>query len=280
VNKNIAITAVAAFVGGAAVGTGVTFLVVNKRAQRKWEAIANEEIQNVKDTYKLLRKEPPYDNPVTAVKAYIDRVNELQYLSENAEEAAVMAANEAAEEAIDEAEEAVEELKETIDIVEEGHVDEFIVTDEEAEAAQSPVVRNIFDEIRRRSAEIESTHSPEEFDALKARDASGPFKISTEEFMDDENGFSKITITYFDGDDTLVDEREAVIPDIDGTVGRDNLHRFGEDSDSKDTVFVRNEKLRTDFEVVREEGTYTQMVLGLRDFKDDRPKIKKMRDDE
>jgi type IV secretory pathway VirB10-like protein len=282
VNKNV-ITA-AAFAGGVVVGSGVTYLIVhkraNKKAQREWEEFANEEIKNVKDTYKLLRKEPPYDNPATAVKAYIERLDELQYLSEHAEEAAIQAANEAAEEAVEEAEERVEEFVEAVEAYEEEHDSDFIITDEEAEAAQDPVVKNIFDEARRHIAERESARDPETFDALKNRDARAPFHISTDDFMDDENEFSKITITYFEGDDTLIDERESIIPDIDGTVGRDNLHHFGEDSDSKDTVYVRNEKLQTDFEVVREEGTYTQMVLGVRDFKDNRPKIRKMRDDE
>lgn len=279
-NKNIIITAVASAVGGAAVGSAITYRVVHKKAEKKAQAFADEQIQNVKDTYKLLRKEPPYDNPVTAVKAYNDRLDELQYLSSNAEEAAIIAANEAAEEAVEEAKEAVDELVETIDEVEEGHIGEFLVTDEEAEAAQNPVVRNIFDEARRRSAQIEAELGPDQFDALKTRDAQAPFRISTDEFMDDENNFSKITITYFEGDDVLVDERESVIPDIDGVIGRETLQHFGEDSDSKDTVFVRNERLQTDFEVVRETGTYTQMVLGVRDFKDSRPKIRKMRDDD
>lgn len=277
--QNIIIGGVA-FVVGAASGCGITYLVVNKRAQRKWQAISDEEINSVKETYKLLRKEPPYDDPATALKAYGERLDELNYLSGQAEDAAIDAAEEAVEQAEEQLVEAVETLEETLT---EATTDELLTVNEDPDFVppeERPVIRNIFEEARRVREEREAVRDPDAFDALKVGDRREPYLISEDEFHDDANEFSKITITYFEGDDTLCDDREQVIYDVDNVIGRDNLHHFGEDSNDKDIVFVRNEKMESDFEVVREEGSYTKIVLGVRDYENDRPRNRKMRDDE
>ena len=54
-----------------------------------------------------------------------------------------------------------------------------------------------------------------------------------------------------------------MIDDINGTVGQDNMKRFGHGCDDPNVVFIRNEKLATDFEVLRHNGSYAEEVLGL-----------------
>jgi len=109
-----------------------------------------------------------------------------------------------------------------------------------------------------------------------------PYVVSLAEFTNDEEDFDKITITYFETDDTLIDERDETLG-IENSVGQANLLRFGVGSESPDVVYIRNETLKIDFEVCRNLGSYTQTVLGIpewnsKDIAQPKPRVKKMRD--
>lgn len=108
-------------------------------------------------------------------------------------------------------------------------------------------------------------------------DPDHPYVISFEEFMADEPEYTKVNVTYFEEDDCLCDDREEILPDIEGTVGSDALTRFGFRSDSRDIVYVRNEKMGVDFEVARDPRSYQEIVMGIRP---EGKKIRKMRDDD
>lgn len=106
-------------------------------------------------------------------------------------------------------------------------------------------------------------------------DNKQPYVISLEEYekddtVYDEDGeafhtkiFDKINLTYYEGDDTLILDQNGDVLNIEETVGNDALNRFGEYE--KDTVYVRNENLGADYEVVREHGSYSKEVLGFDD---------------
>lgn len=109
--------------------------------------------------------------------------------------------------------------------------------------------------------ESEARIIPEE---LSMPDNMDPHVISYDSFMgDDYDHFDKISITYFQEDDTLMDEREEVIPDIENLLGADTTSRFGELSQDPDQVYVRVGKLRSDYEVTRDKRSYQEVVLGL-----------------
>lgn len=96
------------------------------------------------------------------------------------------------------------------------------------------------------------------------RDPHGPYVISIDEYMEDDpdSPFSKSELTYFEGDNVLIDEREQ-IADIEKTIGSNNLDRWGEGTTDADQVYIRNERLEVDFEVTRDENTYSRAVLGI-----------------
>lgn len=71
------------------------------------------------------------------------------------------------------------------------------------------------------------------------------------------------TLIYYEEDDTLATERDEVIYNVKGVVGPDALNRFGDMSGDKDTVIVRNERLKIDYEIRKEEGSYKELVLGI-----------------
>lgn len=97
---------------------------------------------------------------------------------------------------------------------------------------------------------------------LRARDPEVPYIIHQDEFNESEAGYSKVTYTYYAGDDVLCDEDGRPLPHAQEVVGKDNL-RFGHGSDDIDVVFVRNQKLELEMEICRSPASYEEEVLGL-----------------
>jgi hypothetical protein len=85
---------------------------------------------------------------------------------------------------------------------------------------------------------------------------SPPFVISKAVYAWDDEGehYEKITLTYFPRDRVLLDDDEDPIEDVAAIVGWRSLSQFGGESEDPDVVFVRNRRLQTDFEVVKEDG--------------------------
>lgn len=93
--------------------------------------------------------------------------------------------------------------------------------------------------------------------------------------------------TYYEEDDTLADEGDDIVKDIDGTVGPDALVSFGVGSGDPDVVFVRNPKNGNDYEICRMKKKYSVVVLGMADPDTKKAtrrattrKVKKLDDDE
>lgn len=83
-----------------------------------------------------------------------------------------------------------------------------------------------------------------------------PYVIEPEEFGE-EDGYKVKSLTYY-ADGVLTDERDKVINDVDSLVGLDSLNHFGEYQD--DSVFVRNDGLRTDFEILADTRNYSDVI--------------------
>ena len=97
-----------------------------------------------------------------------------------------------------------------------------------------------------------------------ARDTeNGIYVIDIDEFMNSEVGYTEVTLTYFAGDNVLVNEQEMPVEDVAATVGKDNLAYFGYRSKDPKVVYIRNNVLQLDFEVVRSEGKYSEEVAGF-----------------
>jgi hypothetical protein len=90
---------------------------------------------------------------------------------------------------------------------------------------------------------------------LANRTRDTPHILRFEEYREDYNGFNKVELTYYAGDNTLVDEREDML-DIDETIGAHNLSRFGQWTDEMHVLYVRNHVSQTDYEITRSEGRF------------------------
>lgn len=114
--------------------------------------------------------------------------------------------------------------------------------------------------------------------ALEERLENGgehPYVISHVEFMENDPDHEQESLTYFEGDDILCDEKdESLEPRY--TVGEDVFAKFGYGSNDNNVVYVRNEKLGIDYEILRSRGKYTREVLGVMD-EDEIPRRKNRR---
>jgi hypothetical protein len=240
--------AVVLVIGGAAIGSGVTALILKK----KYVARAEEEIASVRDAYlkRLNEMEAEFDQ---------ERKNEgkppLAPVERHAEEVEVpmervVPTNETLRKAYHKMSvpnpETVEGLKET---------NEALGYSRKEDEVKEPVARVVV-----RSEEA---------------DADTPFVIPVQAYMDNEELFDQFVLTYYVGDNTLIyEDSDRVVEDVDQTVGFHNLHNFGVESGNDDTVYVRNPKKQTEYEILRDEGKYSEDTLGV-DTWDNSPEPKK-----
>lgn len=81
-----------------------------------------------------------------------------------------------------------------------------------------------------------------------------PYVISPDEFGELDN-YRRFSLTYY-LDGIIEDEDHDIVEDADEIIGVDPADHFGEYEE--DSVFVRNEYLRSDFEILRDPRTYEE----------------------
>lgn len=242
--------AVVLVVGGILVGGGMGYLIAQHRLEALYRKRADIEIQSVKEAYKRRYKEAPYSDPASAVAELISTP-------------AIV-------------------IEETVDIEYENIVEVEGYTEEPKQPRTFTALEG---EIPRRNERQRSTKVYEEIPVedlvMPEPDPDNPYLITVDQFMDDYENFDKISIVYYEGDDTLADERDQIIPDVERLVGQANLTKFGHASGDKNIVYIRNERIRADLEVAREEDGYAHMVLGMDERflqHEEKPHPRKMRD--
>lgn len=88
---------------------------------------------------------------------------------------------------------------------------------------------------------------------------NGPYVITPTEFADGNYDHDIYCLTYYSDGVLSNDWYEEL--DVDETIGLDSLEHFGDHAE--DVVHVRNERLRADYEVVRDYRTYAEMVAAI-----------------
>lgn len=87
--------------------------------------------------------------------------------------------------------------------------------------------------------------------------------LTKNEFFLNEVGHEQEQLTYYEDDDVLATNKDEIVTDVVVQVGSDCLTKFGYGSEDNDTVYVRNESWNTDYEIIRTDGKYSEIVLGL-----------------
>ena len=111
---------------------------------------------------------------------------------------------------------------------------------------ETPQVSNIFEDPWDYAVEI------------KKRQHDVPYIIHYDEFQQNEPENEQVTYTYYELDDVLADIRDTEIDDMDAVIGLGNLGRWGHGSNDENIVYVRNEYLSLDVEIVRDRGSFAE----------------------
>lgn len=93
-----------------------------------------------------------------------------------------------------------------------------------------------------------------------SRSPDKPYVIHKDEFYAEELDYTQTTLTYYAGDNIMVDEDDSPIYNHDTITGP---LPFGHGSGSKTVVHIRNDKLKAEYEVIFDPGLYSVEVLGL-----------------
>jgi hypothetical protein len=269
--KDIALTAAGLVVGGF-----VGYVVAGKRIEKRVQAHLDELDAVYEDSLARIQKVGQYE---TAEKAAAVLVPE-EALGLNTEEAGEDESDFAAwnQKVIEDEETALDEQRVPKHLVEDyTETPENLADDEDPAAAKN--LAEFVDRYRDRPIEnFSGVNFPGKKDDdedeedepvssvpgfVTVRDPHGPYVISIDEYMDDNHPFTKIELTYFDGDDTLIDSMSNIVSEIDETVGRKNLSKWGEGTTAPDQVYIRNERLEADIELTKDDQTYTRVILGI-----------------
>ena len=86
--------------------------------------------------------------------------------------------------------------------------------------------------------------------------ADSPYSISEAEFGDRD--YDEISLTYFE-DGVFADDYDEEIEDVEGMIGYGAADIF-ENDDTITVIYVRNERLKCDYEITRDGGTYEELT--------------------
>jgi hypothetical protein len=92
-----------------------------------------------------------------------------------------------------------------------------------------------------------------------------PYIIHRDE-REEQQAYDEVTYTYYEDDDVLCNERDEVIgkDQRDMLIGEKHLGQFGHGSGDASIVYIRNDRLEMQMEIVRSPNSYAEEVHGFR----------------
>lgn len=214
------------FVAGAAIGSGITYFVTKKilsdKIEKKFEAQYQEELQSVKDSFAYLAEEDKKKAAEAKEKPSLDVY--MNAVNKTRE-------REAAEEKENEKEPPRVNYSDPKSLMIERELEE----EEDEDDADTPLVdTTIIDE---------------------DTDTSQPYILKRIPADDD---YSRVMVTYY-ADGTYADARDAEM-EIEDYIGK-KMMEYVANSD-KDEIFIRNEELELDIDIVKDNRTYDDVMFG------------------
>lgn len=263
---NKTVLAALSAVGGGIVGGVITYVTVNKKLVRRYEDWANDEISKVRAHYNERLKEAELASAGgTTLPTILD-----------------LATNPTPE-----MQAAVEKGKKLIEAMgyspEDGSEIEHPTAQRLSIFDQAVAVDEKGNPIEERDSEPlpeQEAYLDEMDDGYKIIDGE-PYLISEADYFENEPEYELDTLTYYEIDDTLTDEKNSQIDTVQDTVGERHMHMFHKRKGAKKTsLYIRNDDHQTLYEVILVEGAYASMILGMTDeelgLKPAKKKIKKM----
>lgn len=235
---------------GIALGAIASYAISVKSLKAKYQQIADDQVEDVKQHYAILHKEGDNGN-LNALASRYGTTETREEILEDREEAQQVV-NREGYRSYDKIPAQAEAPTSAIT--------ELVRSESEVESEAEVVEQNVFD------SDLPDTYwNWEEELQRRETNPNEPFVITKEEFDNNETDADQNALTYYDGDDVLADERDVPIDEKDTIVGVLNLLRFGHASEDPKVVYVRNAKLGIDFEITQSEGKFAKEVLGFDD---------------
>lgn len=230
------------FVVGAGLGGTLGYILCRRKLETKYNQFAADEIAEMRQHYhaKTVALENSVDKP-----RLDELVRDQGYSIESATPPMAVTPPTAVVEAAKDIAEVEDEMA--------GEPPEPETIDDRLE----PEVRNIF-----REAEVQDNW---DFHKERARRSPlRPYVIHRDE-REEEHAYDSVTFTYYEEDDVLCNEADEVIDEEDRErlIGESNLGRFGHGSGDASIVYIRNNQLEMDFEVIRSPNSYAEEVHGF-----------------
>lgn len=84
-----------------------------------------------------------------------------------------------------------------------------------------------------------------------------PYILTPDEFGMSEDDYSQISLVYY-ADGVLADEEDEPVEDEASIVGEEYMSHFGEYE--QDTVYIRNDRLKCDYEILRDHRSFREVT--------------------
>ena len=248
------------FTVGAAIGGSVGWFVTKKKFEKTMDERIEKEVTETREYYQRLAKEEVFeetDIPKTnPIADYVNAIDEADEIAETEELVKKMLDQPAI----------VNELDAVREKVEESYTDrmnrrkEDLLRPERTKYDRSEASRS--ERIQYNSySKPQSEPKEEEVDEVRlAQNDDDPrsdiYVINADQFAHERYGFDKVTLYWWELERILSEEDMAIldVPDILGTNWEPHI---GEEE--KDVVYVRNEPLETDYEVVAQHESFYAM---------------------
>jgi hypothetical protein len=235
---------------GAAIGGFAAWKVAYAKAEAKYSEISATEIAEARDHYN--DKVVALENE--ASKGDLEEiVRERGYVSEEADEPEMSASPPMAVTPPAAVRDRAAEIAESEDEAAGEPPD-----DEGLEVAPEPVTRNVF----RDHGEPEDVWDwPTE---RAQRSPLRPYVIHLDE-REERQAYDVVTYTYYEQDDVVCNERDEPLSEEEREriIGEENLGKFGHGSRDATVVYVRNDKLEMDMEIIQSPNSFAEEVHGF-----------------
>jgi hypothetical protein len=230
--------------GGVAIGLGLGgaagYFITRRLLETKYNNIAEEEIAEMRQHYR--NKTMALEN--TAAKPELDALVREQGYSTDQPPMAVTPPDEVVERAETATEEGSQDPRPPVPVVRE---------------------ENVFRTPTPTEAELTGADNWDMDKERSRRTSNRPYVVHIDEVRENED-YDSVTYTYYEEDDVLCNEMDEVIGkglERDTLIGEANLNRFGHGSGDPSIVYIRNDKLEMQIEVIRSPNSYAEEVHGF-----------------
>lgn len=238
-----------------AAGVALGYFVAKQRMTAKYDAIVENEIHEAKEYYAALNKVEEYETPEKAVEKLHAKEEPKQKKSKAQKAAEVALTN-------------YQGVERKVSDIE-------LTPTEPGESVEEVVLSNIFVD----GQPLNGDDYDEDTEAV-LKSQGKPYVITEEEFGDNEDNYEEHQVTWYAKDEILADDQDEEIKDADDYVGEINMTKFGQGSNDKHIVFIRNDARQVIIEVARSTGSYAEEVAGFRHSDDSRNTIRRFRGDD